>query len=182
MRKFILVLILITLSVAIGIHWDRSDGNVFDAGKRKQVLLRVALVTDSENENELLETALSQAKGAGVNFVIGLGDWSSVGTIEELIAAKFVFDESGLVYYVIPGDHDLWASRNEGNLATTNFRSIFGDPTQAITEDMIQFVLLDNSDIYAGIKDAEISNFKFLVSNSQNKLTFVFAHKTPFHL
>ena len=149
----------------------------------KTTILRFALVSDSENENDLLSKALNQAKGAGVNFVIGLGDFSSVGTLDQLKSAKEVFDKSGLTYYITPGDRDLWDSRNRGEEAITNFLQVFGHLSQPIyKEEGIQFVIINNSDIYTGISDAEISNFKFQISNSsQYKLTLVFAHKTPFH-
>ena len=55
--------------------------------------MRVALVSDSHNENDLLEKALAQAAGEGINFVIGLGDYTNTGTVEELQAAKNVFDD-----------------------------------------------------------------------------------------
>src|SRR3989344_3509359 len=199
MKKFLLVLILIILSVAIGLNWNRnqSESILKDDSVRKTVLLRFALVSDSANENELLAKALSQAQGAGVNFVIGLGDWSSVGTIEQLTATKAVFDKSGLTYYLTAGDHDLWDSRNRSEEATANFRQIFGEPTKVLDKEGIRFVIVDNSDIYSGIDteswktlnaalssgvvnvDKNGESSKFEVRSS--KLTFVFAHKTPFH-
>ncbi len=182
MKKFILLTILIILSIAIGLNWNQ--GSQGEGGKDstnpKKELSRFALVTDSENENDLLERSLSQAKGAGVNFVIGLGDWSSVGTIEELEATKRVFDKSGLTYYLTSGDHDLWDSRNRGEEATANFRQVFGEPTQIINEEGIQFIILDNSDIYKGISENQWSIVNGQLLNA-SKLTFVFAHKTPFH-
>ena len=185
MKKFILILILIVLSIAIGLNWNRNqtDNIREDDSARRAILLRFALVSDSENENDLLSKALNQAKGAGVNFVIGLGDFSSVGTLDQLKSAKEVFDKSGLTYYITPGDRDLWDSRNRGEEAITNFLQVFGHLSQPIyKEEGIQFVIINNSDIYTGISDAEISNFKFQISNSsQYKLTLVFAHKTPFH-
>src|SRR3989344_1678303 len=98
MKKFLLVLILIILSVAIGLNWNRNQSENIDKDDsvRKTVLLRFALVSDSETENELLAKALSQAKGAGVNFVIGLGDFTSLGTLEQLTNARYVFDQSEL--------------------------------------------------------------------------------------
>lgn len=181
MKKIFLVLILIILSVAIGLNWSKSnDQSGEEAGKPKKVLLRFGLVSDSENENDLLTKALLQVQGAGVNFVIGLGDWSSVGTIDELTATKQVFDESGLTYFVTAGDHDLWDSRNRGDEATTNFRNVFGDSTHSIEKEEIQFVILDNSDIYKGIDASSWS----LVAGSLSedaKLRFFFSHKTPFH-
>ena len=187
MRKFVLLVFLIGLSIALGFSWQKGKAKI-EQNRESSVLdkapiLRFALVADSEDENELLKKALSQAKGAGVNFVIGLGGFKSLGTLEQLSLAEEVFEHSQLTYFVTAGDHDLWDSRNRADEATTNFRQVFGQSSHFFEKQGIQFVILDNSDIYSGIKDAEISNIKFQISNSstQHKLTFVFAHKTPFH-
>src|SRR3989344_2465455 len=182
MKKFLLVLILIILSVAIGVNWNRNQSENIDKDDSvlKTVRLRFALVADSENDNDLLAKALSQAQGVGVNFVIGLGDWSSVGTIEELTAAKRVFDDSGLTYYLTAGDRDLWDSRNRGEEVTANFRQIIGEPTKVLYKEGIQFVIIDNSDIYKGIDESQLSIVNGQLSEAA-KLRFVFAHKTPFH-
>ncbi len=148
--------------------------------KPKSVILRVGLVADSENDNDLLAKALDQLKGMGVNFVIGLGDWSQVGTIKELSDVKVIFDKSKLTYYLTPGDHDLWDSRNRGQDALTNYKQIFGEPSQVFDKNGIRFVILDNSDIYKGIDPSTWSLVTGSWSNPP-KLHFVFAHKTPFH-
>lgn len=175
----------------------------------KETILKVALVADSHNDNGLLAKALVQAKASGASFVIGLGDWTDVGTVGELESAKKVFDDSGLRYFVIPGDHDLWDGRNQQieRLATEsadvgealdNFREVFGENAQTFEQKQIQFVLLDNSDIYKGISEegwkmlekvTKVSNvskgtnvrIKISETSETSKLTFVFAHKTPYH-
>jgi hypothetical protein len=146
----------------------------------KTPILRFALVADSENDNDLLAKALNQAKGVGVNFVIGLGDWSTVGTISDLSAARQVFDKSGLTYYLTAGDHDLWTSRALGEEALSNYKQVFGEPTHEFDSNGVQFVIVDNSDIYKGISS---DDWQLLTSalTKQVKLRFVFAHKTPFH-
>lgn len=177
-----MLVILIGLSVAVGLNWnqDSQSNGSKDSTNPKKEFLRFALVTDSENENELLAKALNQAKGAGVNFVIGLGDWSSVGTLEELTATKKVFDESGVDYLVTAGDRDLWDSRNQGLEAEANFNKVFGKPSQVFNKEGIQFVILDNSDIYKGIDAGQLSIVNGQLSKAA-ELRFVFAHKTPFH-
>jgi len=147
---------------------------------QKTPILRFAMVADSENDNGLLAKALDQAKGVGVNFVIGLGDWSSVGTTGELVPVRQIFDKSGLTYYLTSGDHDLWDSRNRGEDALTNYKQVFGEPTREFDVNEVQFVVVDNSDIYKGISSDDWQ----LLTNAltkQVKLRFVFAHKTPYH-
>ena len=125
--------------------------------------------------------ALAQAKSQNVDFVIGLGDYTNLGTIDELSAAKKVFDESGLAYYVIPGDRDGWDSRQRGEANTFNFAQVFGSAEQneqTFSKNGVQFVLVDNSDIYSLSDLSILSNLSNL---NRGRLVFVFAHKTPFH-
>ena len=198
MRK-ILLLFLVIFSVFLGYSYgkdrlDRKQVQNLD-GLPKSTILRFAMVADSEDDNDLLTKALNQAKGADVNFVIGLGDLTSIGTVEQLNLAKKVFVQSGLTYHLTAGDHDLWDSRNRGEEAIGNYKRVFGDSSYSFNKEGIQFVILDNSDIYRGMsaESLEVSN---KLANStlsspakgearpkrqNSKLTFVFAHKTPFH-
>lgn len=148
--------------------------------EHKNSILRIALVADSENDNENLKKALDQAKGSGINFVIGLGDWSAVGTNKDLLAAKNVFDKSGLKYYITAGDHDLWDSRNRGEDALFNFIKVFGEPSHSIEENGVKIDIVDNSDIYLGIDQNEWGRLSDSLK-TPTKLHFVFSHKTPFH-
>ena len=225
MKKFALLIILVILSVAVGLNWQGKKSEKQEEAYQKQqktAILKFALVADSENENDLLTKALTQAQGMGINFVIGLGDYTNVGTIEELEAAKKVFDKSKLQYFLTAGDHDLWDSRNRGEEALVNYRQVLGSPSQKFEKNGVQFVILDNSDIYKGIDDKDwqmlgksiagpaerfprsTSSFQTdssVVSTNNSdaagaqrgspalvtrdgtthQLTFVFAHKTPFH-
>ena len=154
MKKILLLILLISLSIAIGYSWKKGHEQKVEeasAPKPKTAILRFALVADSHSENVFLQKALSQAKGMGVNFVIGLGDWSTVGTIDQLTAARKIFDESKLPYYLTTGDHDLWDSRNQGKEALANFNEVFGKSSQIFDRQNVLFVILDNSDIYIGI-------------------------------
>lgn len=208
MKKWLLLLLVI-FSVVLG--YSFAEKNFFEENKKsvvdqtpKKPILRFALISDSHNENDLLAKALDQAKGMGVNFVIGLGDYTNTGTIEELTAAKRVFENSKLEYFVTCGDHDLWDSRDKGKEALTNFNQVFGKSSQIIDRENVLFVIIDNSDIYRGISEEDWEMFSESVgrwvsgsvnqktggseSESPNhrytespKLTFVFAQKTPFH-
>jgi len=123
MRKLLLLLLLILFSVVLLSNLSDLRNLSQDKGevqRPKKPILRVGLVADSEGENDLLAKALDQAKGIGVNFVIGLGDWSTVGTVEQLAAAKKVFDDSKLPYFITSGDHDLWESRNKQSLRSSS--------------------------------------------------------------
>ncbi|MFH2108972.1 MAG: metallophosphoesterase [Patescibacteria group bacterium] len=89
-------------------------------------VLTIALVADTHNYNDNLQMVLEIAKENKVDFVIHLGDMSNVGTLEELANAKKVLDESGLKYFVLPGDHEYYVSEWNGNPSINNFLKVFG--------------------------------------------------------
>ncbi|OGE00747.1 hypothetical protein A2W45_03925 [Candidatus Curtissbacteria bacterium RIFCSPHIGHO2_12_41_11] len=188
MRKTLLLIILVIISIFLGYSLAKSSFKVpnvekdanQETEKVKRLVLKFAIVSDSGGENDLLTKALPQAQGKGINFVIGLGDWTTVGTLEQLSVAKQVFDDSKLEYYVTAGDHDLWASRNQDNDPLSNFNQTFGKASHLIEKDRIQIVILDNSDIYKGIP-SESWELLFESLKKDVKLRFVMAHKTPFH-
>ena len=187
--KKLLLLVLIVLSIFLGY----SFGNPFDKIREdhkvenaKTPLMKIALVADSENENELLAKALRQAQAQNANFVIGLGDWTQTGTIDELLAVKHVFDDSRLGYNLTAGDHDLWDSRDKGKEAHSNFYSVLGPDIGRFSRKGVNFVIVDNSDIYKGFPQADWQRLNSLGKDDfgnvlEDRLTFVFAHKTPFH-
>lgn len=188
MRKILLLVVLVVISVFLGYSLSKTSVKVplfeeneqENAQKAKKAVLKIAIVSDSGGENDLLKRALTQAQGKGIDFVIGLGDWTTIGTIAQLSVAKQVFDDSKLEYYVTAGDHDLWASRNRGDDPATNFNQSFGKAAHLIEKNRIQIVILDNSDIYKGIAS---DSWELLFNGLKKdvKLRFVMAHKTPFH-
>ncbi len=144
------------------------------------LLFKFALVADSHSENDLLAKALKMAKAEAVRFVIGLGDYTKTGTKQELIDAKQVFDKSSLNYFVIPGDHDLWDSRDkERPDATYNFETVFGKPYRSFAEKGVRFIMLDNSDNYSGVSNEQMAWLKKELENPA--LTFVFTHEPLYH-
>lgn len=115
------------------------------------LFLRVAVVADSHNDNENLRKALALAKSLQVEAVVGLGDYTEVGTTEELEEAKQVFTEARLPFYTTAGDHDLWDCRNRKLPPTCNFNPIFGTPYQSFSIKGIRFVVFFNGDNYDGV-------------------------------
>lgn len=159
--------------------------------KPKQVVLKVALITDSHNDNDLLAEALAQAKSAGVDFVIGMGDFTNTGTIKELTAVKDVLQSYGLSYKITIGDHDEWDSRDKGKDPTQNFVDVFGGKDGEVEQNGVDFIIVDNADIYRGISAVDWRLFNDLTNKcrggafgklpNQPKLCFVVAHKAPYH-
>lgn len=150
-----------------------------------EVSFKFAVVADSHQDSLNLKKALSQAKSLGAKFVIGLGDFSDVGTIEELRSSKQAFDEANLDYYVISGDHDLWDSRNKGVDPTTNFRGVFGQaPYSSFSFENIRIILVNNSDNYLGLDELQLKWIEETLDSVEQegpKLILVFASIPLYH-
>lgn len=142
------------------------------------------LIADSHSDNTNLNKAISQAKKAypDLKFIIGLGDYTDVGTTAELQKAKKELDDSGLRYFLIPGDHDLWDCRNRDLLATACFNQVFGPAYQSFTFNDFFFMLLDNSNNYTGFGAEQLQWIADeLEKNREAKGIFVFIHEPLYH-
>jgi 3',5'-cyclic AMP phosphodiesterase CpdA len=105
-------------------------------------------MADIHLDEESFKIALEKAKADGEDFVIVVGDLTSLGKKEELLAMKKVLDESGLKYYAVPGNHDLWSGNPEkANL----FRQVFGPDFQSFKRGSSKFILVNNGS-FLGIK------------------------------
>lgn len=160
------VLILFILSVVKGlvsvqrsVDVNRADIAVKTSGIRKN--FKVALMSDSENDWVALEKALIEAKKREVTAVFFLGDLTTFGDLKSLKSGKKLLDDSGLKYYVIPGDHDLAASAGDGDSSgLAYFKQIFGSNYHSIELNNITFLLLDNSANYTEIEGEMIDWFR----------------------
>lgn len=153
-------------------------------GADKNIILRFALVADSHNDNESLQKALNQAKEEGAKFIIGLGDYSEVGTVEELQKAKAIFNLAELPYYVTAGDHDLWDARDKGFSAVERFNKVFGSPYQSFGDSDIRFVIVYNSDNYNGVDAFQMNWLEDeirRIKSGNPKLILAFMHEPLTH-
>lgn len=154
------------------------------SSKSQELKFKFAVVGDSHKDYNNLNKALTQAKQAGAQFVIGLGDFSDVGTIDELVNTKKQFDAVALQYYVTPGDHDLWDARNQKKAAEENFRQVFGVGYQSFSYNGVRFLLFYNSDNYLGLDTVQLKWIEDQVQRiktEQPKLFFVFASTPLYH-
>lgn len=147
---------------------------------------RFLLVADSHNDNVNLAKAINQANGSypDLKFIIGLGDYTEVGTFDELKNAKAVFDSSNLRYFLIPGDHDLWDCRNRNLPPNECFGQVFGPSYQSFVFDNFDFLLLNNSDNYTGFDEGQqkwIAGELEKVKEEGVKGIFVFLHEPLYH-
>jgi hypothetical protein len=162
---------------------SQSEPAVQEAKTQAPLAFKFAIVTDSHNDNGNLKKALTMSKQDGVKFVVGLGDWTDVGTVQELQDAKTQFETSGLVYYVIPGDHDLWDARDKHKNPADNFTQVFGKPYQSFSYDNMRVIMIYNSDDYLGIDGLEMKwiEDEVTTASSDGKLTLVFGSTPLFH-
>lgn len=141
------------------------------------------LVADSHDDNDNLRKALSQ--NPGISFVIGLGDYSDVGTLDELQAVKKVLDGAGIRYFVTPGDHDLWDARDKGKDPLFNVTQVFGRPYQSFNYKNVRFLILYNADNYLGLGEVQKSWLNDEINRiSQEKdtnLVLAFTHEPLYH-
>lgn len=107
----------------------------------REIDFSFAVFADSHADEEYYPALLELAVSDTPDFLIHLGDLTRVGGEDELKAAKKLLDDTGLLYYVIPGDHDIVAA--EG---TSAFRSVFGYDQTSFDHGGYDFILIDNSD------------------------------------
>lgn len=167
---------------ALGQQVDELNPNTEEVVSGR-MLFKFALVADSHNDNQNLEKALIEAKNQGAKFVIGLGDYSDVGTVEELQSAKKQFDTVKLTYYSTSGDHDLWDARDKKLEPSKNYMTVFGAPYNSFAYENIRFLIIYNSDNYEGISDIQKSwieeNLSQAAENDEKIL--VFSHMPFYH-
>ena len=148
-----------------------------------KMIFQFAVVADSHENETSFPMVLERIKGEAVDFLIHLGDLVNAGEFEKLKQAKSFLDNTGISYYVIPGDHDYnW--QPEHSLA--NFKEVFEAEQiySSFEYNGVLFVLLDNSDNSDEVDVAQTKWLKEQLSAINNKqLTisnlFVFSHK-PF--
>ncbi len=163
---------------------EQQTNSLNDSKPTAPLSFKFAIIADSHKDTADLKKALAQAKQAGAKFVVGLGDLSDVGTVDELRNSKEQFDMAELPYYIAPGDHDLWDSRDKGKPASQNSTDIFGQPYQSFAYDSVRFILVYNSDNYKGIDELQLNwlqdELKRSGSDQKAKLIFV-ALPTPIY-
>lgn len=152
--------------------------------KSSKPVFTFLMIADSHNDNVNLRKALTQAKGKDPKFIIGLGDYTEVGTIGELREAKKELDLSALRYFLTPGDHDLWDCRNRSLNPICNFQEVFGPPYQAFDFDNFRFIILFNSDNYVGLAQGQLEWLSSELARAKNEgvgAIYVFLHEPLYH-
>jgi len=123
--------------------------------------------------------------GNNLGFIIGLGDYTEVGTLDELEKAKKEFDQSGIRYFLAAGDHDLWDARDKQQDPTENFKTVFGLTYQSFSYKNAFFIIIYNSDNYLGVSDVQLAWIKEQLNKAQSQseieTIFVFLQEPLYH-
>ncbi len=187
-QQFLAIFSTVSTKITKGVLGQKTEGSSQSASTSSvgSVLFSFLMVADSHNDNVDLQKAINQAKQlhSDLAFIIGLGDYTDVGTIDELKSAKNKFDLASLRYFLVPGDHDLWDARNRSLPAISNFKEVFGPNFQSFTFNNFSFLLLDNSDDYKGLTEEQlkwITQTLEKAKQDQTKGIFVFLHEPLFH-
>lgn len=158
---------------------------LIEVEKRPQLTL--AVIGDPEGDLNNLKKALIKIKEKGLTTVVLVGDLTQTGLPEQLEAVKQILIQSGLTYYLIPGNHDLWYGRKtcqeKKGINCTNtdtFKEYFGESysKKIITDHNL--LLLDDSDEWLGMGQKQLD----WLSQQLNNLTIkqlVFLHIPLYH-
>lgn len=146
---------------------------------------KFAIMADSHRDNQNLQKALSMAKQFNVKYVIAMGDFSDVGTTDELVNTKRSYDAVNIPYYATPGDHDQWDARNQKKGADSNFLQVFHSPTyQSFADSGVRNLIIYNSDDYLGLDQVQlkwVEDEVSRVSTEKPQLFFAFVDTPLYH-
>lgn len=134
---------------------------------KKEIVFKIAIIADSENDFDDLNKALERIKTLDVYEVVHLGDLTEWGDIGSMTKIKEYLDNSKLNYVVIPGDHDLAESvGNKDVTGLANFIQVYGNNYHILNTNGMKIVILDNSANYTPISNTLVSWFKTQVTNA----------------
>lgn len=131
----------------------------------REVVLKVAVLSDSHNDLENLKKALEKAKNLEVEKSVFLGDYTDWGEETNLEKSKEIIDRAGIECVSLPGDHDLGETRDE-----SNFAKVFGKTYGVWEQNGSEFMYFDNSKNYAAISPESTEWFK----SNINSIDFLF--------
>ena len=109
--------------------------------KEERIIWTFGVGADVHNDIEVLVKVMFEAEKRGEKMMILAGDLTNEGKKAELIKIKKVLDESGMKYYVVPGNHDWWQSDRD---KTDYWSQVWGKNYQSFKVDKIKFILVDN--------------------------------------
>lgn len=135
-------------------------------------LSKFAIISDIHSDYKNLERALLLVEENKNDFLIITGDLTTLGKKEELEEVKKILDKSGLRYFVIPGNHDLWAGEQ---LKVDIYGEVFDYSYKSLKEDGIKYILINNGSDY-GIDEKQEKWLESEVEECPQVYCLVFMH------
>lgn len=112
-------------------------------------LLRMAIFSDIHSDTKNLKKAIELAKSDQIEMLIITGDLTTLGKKDELLTIKNILEKSGLKYFVVPGNHDLWWSNQ---IKKDVFGEVFGQSFNSFVEDDYKLIFINNGNDLLGVQ------------------------------
>lgn len=176
---FIVFTILLTTSGLWGFFYiselKKDLGVSLQAEKPKKVASRLAIFADTHSDTTMVGEALKRVGELKIDYIVGLGDWTNIGTVSELQEMKALMASSKIPYWTTLGDHELWQS------GTANFEGVFGKTYESFDKDGLHHILLNTSDTKKGLGEEQLNWLKEDLEKNKGKGTFLFMHLPLYH-
>jgi predicted phosphodiesterase len=141
----------------------------------------IAFFSDSHVSTSNLGKAINEINRTNVKYVFGLGDYSNVGTDKELKASSDQINRLTSKFYILPGDHDLWNGRDKSTDPLSFFDQYFEKNPTSFKDGDIEFIFIDNSDLYNGVPGAELERIINTIQTSTSSTIIILSHKAIKH-
>jgi len=144
-------------------------------------VMAVAFIADSHNSNHNLDIAIQQINQTSTKYLFGLGDYTDVGTNAEFQNFNSSITKLKQKYFLLPGDHDLWNGRDKADDPQAYFLKYFQEPPISFVDSDVQFIFVNNADIYQGLKQDKLNQIIQTINESRSKTIIILAHKSINH-
>jgi len=132
-----------------------------------------AVISDIHSDYKNLQKTLDRIRSDKINFIVIIGDLTTLGKLKELQTIKTILDSNQIPYYIIPGNHDLWSNKNKTNY----FQETFGVDYQSFQKGQIKFILVNNGDGLVGLDQIQKTWLDQQLSDCPKLYCLVFMHE-----
>ncbi len=133
---------------------------------------RISIFADSHGDSLNMTKAITLAKESNSTTLLHLGDLTNLGLVDDLQKAYSELAASGMTFYAIPGDRDLWQTSGP-----QNFKSVFGETHYVFNIKDSKLVVFDNSMNFSNIPQQDLDWFFTQVPDAD----FVFLSQPLYH-
>lgn len=135
-----------------------------------------AVIGDTEGHNDILKSAIAEAKSRGASFLLHVGDITEDGSTEQFDLFRQTLTDSGLPWLVAVGNHDI-----RGDDTRRRFSDAFNQPNMAVDLGDYRLVVLDNAERKVGFSDETLAWLENELT-AHPKARYILAFHRPFNL